>query len=311
MAEADKHTPMMVTILGATATGKTTLASYVAHAMDGEIISADSRQVYRGMDLGTGKDYDDYVVDGKKIPYHLVDFADPGYEYNVFEFRRDFLKAFGEIVSKKKVPVLCGGTGMYLEAVLSGYRLVEVPENKALRIALESKSLKELNQILAGYRKVHNTTDSTDLSRIIRAIEIEEYKKSHPREEEDFPEIKHYIFGLHFERSEIRQRITARLKQRLNQGMVDEVKHLLNKGLKPEQLTFYGLEYRYLTDYVIEKITYDEMFRLLNTAIHQFAKRQMTWFRRMEKKGFKIHWLDGKMPIGEKLSEIERRVQGA
>ena len=304
MAKADKHTPLMVTILGPTATGKTNLAAHVAHAMDGEVISADSRQVYRGMDLGTGKDYEDYIVDGKQVSYHLVDIADPGYEYNVFEYQRDFLKVFNEIVLNKKLPVLCGGTGMYLEAVLSGYRLLEVPENNMLRAELESKSLKELNQMLAGYRKMHNTTDSTDRGRTIRAIEIEDYQKNHHEERSDFPKIKQHIFGVHFERSEIRNRITTRLKQRLKDGMADEVSDLLAKGLKPEQLTFYGLEYRFLTDYVTGKISYDEMFRLLNTAIHQFAKRQMTWFRRMEKKGFQIHWIDGHLEMEEKIEKV-------
>lgn len=310
MAKAGEYTPVMVTILGPTATGKTTLAAHVARAMNGEVISADSRQVYRGMDMGTGKDYDDYIVDGKRIPYHLVDIVDPGYEYNVFEYQQDFLKVFGDIVSQRKLPVLCGGTGMYLEAVLSEYRLQEVPENENLRKELESKNPEQLNQILSGYRKVHNTTDTTDKNRTIRAIEIEEFKKMNPQDKHDFAEIKHHIFGIHFERAEIRERITSRLKQRLEEGMVDEVKNLLGEGLKPEQLTFYGLEYRYLTDYVTGKISYQEMFRLLNTAIHQFAKRQITWFRRMEKKGFEIHWIDGRLPMEEKLRVIARIVKG-
>jgi tRNA dimethylallyltransferase len=304
MAKQSEYTPRMITILGPTATGKTSLAALVAHRLDGEIISADSRQVYRGMDLGTGKDYDDYIVGGKNIPCHLVDIAEPGYEYNVFEFQRDFLKTFEDITGRGKIPVLCGGTGMYLEAVLSGYLLQEVPENHDLRKELESKSLNQLNQILAGYRKTHNITDATDKKRAIRAIEIEEYKKRNPQDKHGFPEIDHQIFGIHFERDEIRERITFRLKQRLDEGMVDEVKTLLNLGLKPGQLTFYGLEYRYLTEYVTGKISYDEMFKFLNTAIHQFAKRQMTWFRRMEKKGIRIEWIDGSLRMGEKVDRI-------
>ncbi|MFP4471896.1 MAG: tRNA (adenosine(37)-N6)-dimethylallyltransferase MiaA [Bacteroidales bacterium] len=304
MATNDQGTPVMITILGPTATGKTRLAAAAAAAVDGEVISADSRQVYRGMDIGTGKDYHDYVVEGKTVPHHLVDIADPGYEYNVFEFQKDFLKAFGDIVSRGKMPVLCGGTGMYLEAVLSGYKLVEVPENPQLRERLHQKSMHELTEILKSLREVHNVTDFTDRDRTIRAIEIAEYEKSHPRTKDDFPEINHRIYGIRFERRIIRERITLRLKQRLEEGMIDEVKRLLGLGLKPEQLTFYGLEYRYLTDYVTGKISYEEMFRLLNTAIHQFAKRQMTWFRRMEKKGFKIHWIDGNLPLEQKLESI-------
>lgn len=310
MAKADQHTPRMITILGPTATGKTKLAASIAHRFNGEIISADSRQVYRGMDLGTGKDYGDYTVAGKEIPYHLVDIADPGYEYSVFEFQRDFLRVFFDILSHDKLPVLCGGTGMYLEALLAGYRLQDVPQNKTLRADLVGKSPAELNRILSNYRRVHNITDTTDRERTIRAIEIEAYRQKHPENESTFPKIEHAIFGVRFERAEIRKRITDRLKQRLDEGMVDEVKKLLDSGLKPGQLRFYGLEYRYLTDYITGEIEYEEMFRLLNTAIHQFAKRQMTWFRRMEKKGFEIHWIDGSLPLEEKL-EIVREVLGS
>ncbi len=294
----------MVTILGPTATRKTKLAASVAAELGGEIISADSRQVYRGMDIGTGKDYGDYLVEGKQIPHHLVDIVDPGYEYNVFEFQRDFLRVFDDIVSRNQQPVLCGGTGLYLEAVLSGYRLLQVPENEELRQQLSEKSLDELTGILKSMRALHNTTDLTDRDRTIRAIEIAEYEQAHPGEKENFPKIDHRIYGIKFERRIIRERITQRLKQRLNEGMIDEVKQLLDSGLKPEQLTFYGLEYRYLTDYVTGKISYDEMFRLLNTAIHQFAKRQMTWFRRMEKRGFRIHWIDGQLPLAKKTELV-------
>jgi len=296
----------MITILGPTATGKTRLAACVAARLSGEVISADSRQVYRGMDLGTGKDYDDYIVNGRNIPYHLVDIVDPGYEYNVFEFQEDFLKAFDDIQSRGKFPVLCGGTGMYIEAVLSGYKLVKVPENVVLRESLQSKNLDELKEILESYRTIHNTTDITDTARALRAIEIREYEKQNLQIKKNFPEIDSVIFGVHFEREHIRQRITARLIARFNEGMEDEVERLLKKGLTPEQLTFYGLEYRYLTDFITGKITKDEMFRLLNTAIHQFAKRQMTWFRRMEKKGFKINWIDGNLPLEEKADIVEK-----
>ncbi len=304
MATNNQGTPVMITILGPTATGKTRLAAAAAAALEGEVISADSRQVYRGMDIGTGKDYDDYVVEGKTVPFHLVDIADPGYEYNVFEFQKDFLKAFGNIVSRSKTPVLCGGTGMYLEAVLSGYKLVEVPENRQLRERLHDKSIDELTEILRNLSEVHNVTDLTDRERTIRAIEIAEYEKTHPRTGHDFPNINHRIFGIHFDRQIIREHITRRLKQRLEEGMIEEVKQLLESGLQPAQLTFYGLEYRYLTDYVTGKIIYEEMFRLLNTAIHQFAKRQMTWFRRMEKKGFKIQWIDGNLPLEQKVDLV-------
>lgn len=309
MAKNNNDTPLMVTILGTTATGKTTFAVNVAARFDGEIISADSRQVYRGMDLGTGKDYEDYIVNGQKIPYHLMDIADPGCEYNVFEFQNDFLKVFDDITTRGKLPVLCGGTGMYLEAVLTGYKLQKVPENIELRDSLSGKSLKELNSILQSYRDVHNTTDSSDRDRAIRAIEIAAFQKEHPRDEMPFPKIDHKIFGLQFERRIIRERITQRLKQRLESGMIAEIESLLASGLKPEQLTFYGLEYRYLTDYVTSKITYDEMFSKLNTAIHQFAKRQMTWFRRMEKRGFKITWIDGNLELEKKLELVRNLIE--
>ena len=294
----------MVTILGPTATGKTRLAAQVAEKVNGEIISADSRQVYRGMDIGTGKDYADYVVDGRNVPFHLVDIADPGYEYSVFEFREDFYKVYTEIINRSKQPILCGGTGLYLEAVLSGYKMVKVPVNIEFREKLIGKTPDELIRILAEYRQIHNTTDTTNIERTIRAIEIEEFHKSNPELQNEFPQIKSVIFALNFERQIIRQRITERLKKRLDGGMIEEVKTLLDSGLQPAQLTFYGLEYRYLTDFVTGKISYNEMFALLNTAIHQFAKRQMTWFRRMEKKGFRIHWVDGTLEDGEKVNFV-------
>jgi tRNA dimethylallyltransferase len=305
MAKKDQSTPLMVTILGPTATGKTRLAALVASKTAGEVISADSRQVYRGMNLGTGKDYDDYVVDGKTVPYHLVDIADPGYEYSVYEYQQDFLKAFKSITQRNCLPVLCGGTGLYLEAVLSGYKMTKVPENTDLRKKLSDKTPDELRRILLTLRPAtHNTTDLLNPQRTTRAIEIAAYEKQNPDEDKSFPKINHCIFGILFDRETIRERITRRLKNRLDEGMIEEVTHLLASGLEPEQLTFYGLEYRYVTDFVTGKITRDEMFRLLNTAIHQFAKRQMTWFRRMEKRGFNINWIDGTLPEEKKVNIV-------
>ncbi len=290
----------MVTILGPTATGKTRLAALLADKIKGEIISADSRQVYRGMDIGTGKDLDDYVVNGKRIPTHLVDIADPGTEYNVFAFQRDFLQAYADIRHRKRLPVLCGGTGLYLEAVLNGYRLQQVPENIGLREKLSHLSDAELTELLQTYGTLHNTTDITNRQRTVRAIEIKEFEKTHPVKEK-FPPINSINFGIFSPREMVRQRVTRRLKSRLENGMIEEVQHLLEEGLKPEQLTFYGLEYRYVTQYVTGEITYDEMFSKLNTAIHQFSKRQMTWYRRMEKRGIVIHWIDGRLAEEEKV----------
>lgn len=290
----------MITILGPTAAGKTILATNLAYNLNGEIISADSRQVYKGMDLGTGKDYEDYIINGKKVKYHLVDIVEPGYEYNVYEFQRDFLKSYNKIIEDGAIPILCGGTGLYLEAVLKGYKLIEVPENNELRVELNLKQVEELIILLKSFGHLHNVSDINDKARIIRAIEIQQYHKEHKEIIEDFPKIKNVIFGVFYERKIIRDRITKRLKQRLNDGMIEEVKGLLTKGLIPEQLIFYGLEYKFITQYIIGQITYDEMFSLLNTAIHQFAKRQMTWFRKMERNGFKIHWIDGEKDIETK-----------
>ncbi len=304
MAKNNQDTPLMITILGPTATGKTRLAALLAARTEGEVISADSRQVYRGMNLGTGKDYDDYMVEGKTVPYHLVDIVEPGYEYSVFEYQQDFLKVFDEITGRNKFPVLCGGTGLYLEAVLSGYKLTKVPENPKLREQLSSESLTELTEKLILLRPTHNTTDLLNRERTIRAIEIAEFENQQSEIQPVFPTINHLIIGIHFEREVIRKRITERLKTRIVSGMIDEVRNLLDSGLKPEQLTFYGLEYRYLTEHVTGKISREEMFQLLNTAIHQFAKRQVTWFRRMEKRGFQIHWIDGALPAIEKVNEV-------
>ena len=295
----------LIAILGPTASGKTSLAAALAHRMNTEIISADSRQVYRRMDLGTGKDLDDYVVGGKRIPCHLIDIVEPGYKYNVFEYQRDFLKAYDDVRNRGMLPILCGGTGMYLESVLKGYRLLPVPENPELRRQLAGKSLDELAVILSTYKKLHNSTDVDTAKRAVRAIEIEEYYRHRPVEERTFPEIRSLIIGVGINRELRREKITRRLVQRLNKGMVDEVKGLLASGIRPEDLIYYGLEYKYLTLYVIGQLAYDEMFSQLETAIHQFAKRQMTWFRGMERKGFTIHWIDAPLPLEEKLEQIE------
>ena len=294
----------LITILGPTASGKTPLAAALADRLSTEIISGDSRQVYRRMDLGTGKDLADYTVEGRQVPYHLIDIVEPGYKYNVFEYQRDFLKAYEEIVAKGKLPILCGGTGMYIESVLKGYRLLPVPENPELRANLEGKTLDELTRILEGYKKLHNSTDVDTAKRAIRAIEIEEYYKQQPPEYREFPSLKSLIIGVDIDRELRREKITRRLKQRLDEGMVDEVRGLLNEGIPAENLIYYGLEYKFLTQYAIGELTYEEMFLQLETAIHQFAKRQMTWFRGMERRGFTIHWLDATLPMEEKTEQI-------
>lgn len=294
----------LITILGPTASGKTPLAAALADRLGTEIISGDSRQVYRRMDLGTGKDLVDYTVEGRQVPYHLIDIVEPGYKYNVFEYQRDFLKAYQEITAKNKLPILCGGTGMYIESVLKGYRLLPVPENPELRASLEGKSLEELTGILEGYKKLHNSTDVDTAKRAIRAIEIEEYYKQQPAEYREFPSLKSLIIGVDIDRELRREKITRRLKQRLDEGMVEEVRGLLAEGIDPENLIYYGLEYKFLTLYAIGELTFDEMFHQLETAIHQFAKRQMTWFRGMERRGFTIHWLDATLPMEEKIEHI-------
>ena len=294
----------LITLLGPTASGKTPLAAALADKLSTEIISGDSRQVYRRMDLGTGKDLADYTVEGRPVPYHLIDIVEPGYKYNVFEYQRDFLKAYEEIVDKGKLPILCGGTGMYIESVLKGYRLLPVPENPELRQKLEGKSLEELTHILEGYKKLHNSTDVDTAKRAIRAIEIEEYYKQQPAEYREFPSLKSVIVGVDIDRELRREKITRRLKQRLDEGMVDEVRGLLAEGIPAENLIYYGLEYKFLTQYAIGELTFDEMFHQLETAIHQFAKRQMTWFRGMERRGFTIHWLDATLPMEEKVERI-------
>jgi len=299
----------MIVILGPTATGKTQLATQLATLINAEIISADSRQVYKNMDIGTGKDIADYTVNGQEIPYHLIDIAEAGEEYNVYRFQKDFLTAYNKIQVKEKLPILCGGTGMYIDAVLNGYRLVSVPENGSLRIKLERKNQDELIELLGNYKKLHNTSDTKEKNRLIRAIEIAEYYKKHNNEIEEFPKIKSLIFGVYYDRNKNRERITDRLQHRLDNGMIEEVENLLKQeNITDETLEYYGLEYKYISRYLRQKLEYREMFDKLNTSIHQFAKRQMTWFRRMEKQGKKIYWINGEIPMEDKIGQMMERL---
>ncbi len=298
----------LITILGPTASGKTNTGAHLAYHLNGEIISADSRQVYKKMNIGTGKDYDDYSVHGVQMPYHLVDIHDPGYKYNVFEFHNDFLKTFREIVIMGKLPILVGGTGLYIQAVLDKYQLIHVPVNDSLRKKLEQKSQSELISILKGHRaNLHNTTDLLQRKRTIRAIEIAEYHQDHPETYLDFPDFHSIIFGIKLDRSIRRKNITDRLHNRLSEGLVEEVSELL-KTVSREDLIFYGLEYKMVTLYLVGELTYKEMIEKLEVAIHQFAKRQMTWFRRMEKSGFMIHWIDGQWSLTEKMDHIRKMI---
>jgi tRNA dimethylallyltransferase len=296
----------LITVVGPTASGKTTFAAALAGHLDTEIISGDSRQVYRSMDIGTGKDLADYMLNGKRIPYHLIDICEPGYKYNVFEYQRDFFRVYEALQVKGKLPVLVGGTGMYIEAVLKGYKLVDVPRNPELRRSLKDKSLKELEVILASYKTLHNKTDVDTRPRAVRAIEIEAYYREKTPVINTFSPISSLIIGLQIDRDLRRRKISERLRVRLDEGMVDEVKSLLASGLEPEDLIYYGLEYKYLTLYLIGKLGYEEMVSKLEIAIHQFAKRQMTWFRRMERRGFWIHWIDAFLPIGDKIAITEK-----
>lgn len=286
----------LITILGPTASGKTALAAALAADTGAEIISGDSRQVYRRMDIGTGKDIADYVVDGRKVPYHLIDIAEPGTKYNLFQYQHDFLKAYDDITARGVLPILCGGTGLYIESVLKGYRLASVPENKTLRMSLEGKTLGELTAILIELKQrngsnMHNTTDVDTAKRAIRAIEIETFNGENPTAAAMMPSIDSLVIGIDIEREERRRKISARLKSRLEEGMVDEIRALLDSGIPADDLIYYGLEYKFVTEYIIGKLSYDEMYGRLEIAIHQFAKRQMTWFRGMERRGFTIHWL--------------------
>ena len=303
----------MITILGPTASGKTPLAAALASEIGGEILSADSRQVYRRMDIGTGKDLADYTITNKQepitIPYHLIDICEPGTKYNLFQYQQDFYDAYRDVVSRGAVPILCGGTGLYIEAVLKGYRLSPVPQNPELRARLENKSLDELTQMLVALKEqngstMHNKTDVDSCQRAIRAIEIEEYNLHTPMPKRDLPPIDSLIIGVNIDRELRREKITRRLKARLEEGMIDEVKGLLDEGIPADDLIYYGLEYKFVTEYLVGKTTYDEMFTRLEIAIHQFAKRQMTWFRGMERRGFQIHWIDATLPMDEKVNRI-------
>ncbi|WP_283388699.1 tRNA (adenosine(37)-N6)-dimethylallyltransferase MiaA [Barnesiella viscericola] len=299
----------LITILGPTASGKTTLAVALAAHLDTEIISADSRQIYRSMDIGTGKDLAEYSYEGKQIPYHLIDICPPGYKYNLFEYIRDYHQAYDDIVARGKTPILCGGTGLYIEAVLKGYALPPVPENPELRQSLADKTLPELEAILQSYKTLHNQTDTDTCKRAIRAIEIAEYySRQKPEMLEPHPVENALVVGVNIDRESRRARITQRLHDRLDQGMVAEVQGLLDQGIDPESLIYYGLEYKYITEYLIGRTTYDQMVSLLEIAIHQFAKRQMTWFRGMERRGFSIFWLDAFLPLDEKLARIDEEI---
>ena len=295
----------MITILGPTASGKTPVAAHLAAEIGGEIISADSRQVYRRMDIGTGKDLADYG----KIPYHLIDICEPGTKYNLFEYQQDFFDAYQDIQRRGAVPILCGGTGLYIEAVLKGYKLSPVPQNPVLRSSLEGKSLDELTKMLVELKArngshMHNKTDVDSCQRAIRAIEIETYNLEHPMPRRELPPVDSLIIGIDIDRELRRQKITRRLKARLDEGMIDEVKRLLDEGIPAEDLIYYGLEYKFVTEYLTGKSSYDEMFQRLEIAIHQFAKRQMTWFRGMERRGFKINWIDATLPMENKVATI-------
>jgi tRNA dimethylallyltransferase len=296
----------IITILGPTASGKTKFAAALAHAIDSEIISADSRQVYRDMNIGTGKDLADYMVAEKPVPYHLIDICHAGEKYNLFRFQHDFHAAFSAVKKKGKMPVLCGGTGLYIESVLKGYKLLDVPENPCLRESLQDKTLDELKAILQSYRKLHNKTDVDSVQRAIRAIEIEEYYRRQSPDTQEYPPIKSLIIGISIDRELRREKITCRLQTRLEEGMLDEVQKLLDSGVAPQDLIYYGLEYKYLTLHLMGKIGYKAMFEQLEIAIHRFAKRQMTWFRGMERRGFTIHWLDAAMAVEEKIAVVEK-----
>ena len=291
----------LITILGPTASGKTTFAAHLAHLIDAEIISADSRQVYRGMDIGTGKDLLDYTISGSQVPYHLIDIRDAGDKYTLFNYHHDFHAAYQDIVSRGKTPILCGGTGLYIESVLKGYNLPDVPPNLELRQSLEAKSLEELTHILNQYRNLHNCSDTGNKRRAIRAIEIADYISKQEASTCIFPPINSTIIGINIDRDTRRKKISNRLRNRLDEGMVDEVKRLINNDVHPDDLIYYGLEYKFVTQYVLGQLSFEEMRSQLEIAIHQFAKRQMTWFRGMERRGFTIHWLDAGLPLEEKL----------
>lgn len=297
-------TNKLLIVTGPTATGKTSLAANLAYELNGEVISADSRQVFKGMTIGTGKDYGDYIVKGHEIPSHLVDIREAGDTYSVFEFQKDFITAYNSITSRGKYALLCGGTGLYIDSVVKKYNLLDVPRNEQLRDELKDKTLDELSEILAQLKEMHNKTDIDTKQRAIRAIEIELYQKGNKVEKTDMPEFHYLIVAPSFDRPQIRKRITQRLHERLDDGMVEEVKNLIDHGIPPEKLISYGLEYKYITWYIMGELTEAEMKEKLNIAIHQFAKRQMTWFRRMERSGTKIYWIDGYLPMVDKVKRV-------
>ncbi|MCQ2260035.1 MAG: tRNA (adenosine(37)-N6)-dimethylallyltransferase MiaA [Bacteroidales bacterium] len=297
-------TTKLLTITGPTACGKTSLAAELAFQLGGEIISADSRQVFRGMDIGTGKDLADYHIHGTDIPYHLIDIHDAGYEYNVYQFQNDFIRAFNDIVLRGRQPILCGGTGMYIEAVVKGYQLADAPIDPDFRQRMEAFTDEELTERLAGYIKLHNHTDTEDRDRLLRALEIQEYHIQHPDEYPHMPDMEHIIVGVTYPREIVIERIGIRLRQRLEEGMIDEVRSLLDSGVPEERLLRYGLEYRHITRYVKNLCTYEEMYENLYTDIRRFSKRQMTWFRRMERQGIPIHWIDGTQPFEAKVQQV-------
>ena len=297
-------TTKLLTITGPTACGKTSLAAELAYQLGGEIISADSRQVFRGMDIGTGKDLADYHIHDTDIPYHLIDIHDAGYEYNVYQFQNDFIRAFNNIVARDRQPILCGGTGMYIEAVVKGYQLANAPIDPDFRQRMEAYTDEELTQRLAGYIKLHNHTDTEDRDRLLRALEIQEYHILHPDEYPHMPEMEHCIIGISFPREVVIERIGIRLRQRLEEGMIDEVKTLLDSGVPEARLLRYGLEYKHVTRYLRGECTHEEMHTNLYTDIRRFSKRQMTWFRRMERQGIPIHWIDGTRPLADKVQEV-------
>lgn len=295
----------LITIIGPTASGKTAFACHLAHTLHTEIISGDSRQVYRSMDIGTGKDLSDYVINGENIPYHLIDIREAGDKYNIFEYQHDFHNVYTNIKNRDKLPILCGGSGLYVESVLRGYSLVNVPENKELRSKYADYSLQALTQILESYKTLHNKTDVDTAQRAIRAIEIEEYKKAHPLEQNEFPPLNSLVIGVDIDRELRRKKISERLKARLEDGMIEEIKDILSQGIKPDDLIYYGLEYKYVTLYVLGQLSYEDMYSQLEIAIHQFAKRQMTWFRGMEKRGIDIHWINAELPMKEKIDKTK------
>ena len=299
----------LITILGPTASGKTSLAVALAADLNTEIISADSRQIYKRMDIGTGKDLEGYKYEDKEIPYHLIDICEPGYKYNLYEYQRDFNVVFQDLRTRKKFPILCGGTGLYIETVLKGYSMPQVPENKELREKLKDKTLTELTSILKTYKTLHNTTDVDSCKRAVRAIEIAEFYKNQQPEERKNKPLNSFIVGVDIEREARRRKISERLQMRLDSGMVDEVRALVKEGISPDDLIYYGLEYKYLTEYLIGRLSYDEMVSKLEIAIHQFAKRQMTWFRGMERRGFSIFWLDAFLPLDEKIMKIKEQLK--